>query len=184
MSRLHHPDAAWQDGGRFSEALADAGTPASRSLVSRWESGSIAVSHEGLTGYEKVLGLDPGRISSAVAYLRADGTDPRSRRAAGPRLDPSSGEFSTRLDELVVVAEGGAASPGEWQELGWHLAAVPLVHLPAQTWEALTTRIVGLQPRSINVAYRQLSTAAMTIAGVERARDYLVDAIATYLSDP
>jgi hypothetical protein len=52
MSRLHHADSAWQDGRHFSEALADAGAPASRSLVSRWEAGSIAVSHEGLAGYE------------------------------------------------------------------------------------------------------------------------------------
>ena len=39
-------------------------------------------------------------------------------------------------------------------------------------------------PRSIKVTYRQLSTAAMNIAAIPRAQDFLVDAIAQYISDP
>ena len=72
----------------------------------------------------------------------------------------------------------------DWQELGWHLSAVPVVHLRAQTWEAITHRIVNVLPRSVRVPYRQYNTAAMNIASVLRAQDFLVDAIDHYLSDP
>ena len=44
MSRLHHVDEAFQDGRHFAQALAEAGFPASRSLLSRWESGEIPIS--------------------------------------------------------------------------------------------------------------------------------------------
>jgi hypothetical protein len=45
MSRLHHHDEASQDGRHFAQALADAGFPASGSLLSRWESGEIPISY-------------------------------------------------------------------------------------------------------------------------------------------
>jgi hypothetical protein len=58
------------------------------------------------------------------------------------------------------------------------------VYLPAQVWESLVRRIVRLLPRSVNVAYRQLSTAAMSMAALPRAQDHLVDAISAYMSEP
>src|SRR4051794_40378740 len=71
MSRLHHTDGAFQDGRRFAEALGDAGFPASRSLVSRWESGEIPISYEAMTAYEAVLDLQVGQISSITGYIKA-----------------------------------------------------------------------------------------------------------------
>ena len=59
-----------------------------------------------------------------------------------------------------------------------------MVHLRRGTWETLSQRLVHQLPRSIKVTYRQLSTAAMNIAAVPRAQDFLVDAIAQYMSDP
>ncbi|MGN6130215.1 MAG: hypothetical protein ACTHOK_07725, partial [Nocardioidaceae bacterium] len=183
MSRLHHPDACFQEGRHFTEALAGAGVHASRSLLSRWESGEIPVSYEGMTGYETVLGIEPGRISSITGYIRASIPGVKAK-VVRPRLDPASRAFADRLDELIDCAEAGEACARDWQELGWHLAAVPLVHLRACTWEALATQVITQLPRSIKVAYRQYSTAAMNIATVPRAQDFLVDAIAAYVADP
>lgn len=183
MSRLHHPDACFQEGRHFTEALAGAGVHASRSLLSRWESGEIPVSYEGMTGYETVLGIEPGRISSITGYIRASIPGVKAK-VVRPRLDPASRAFADRLDELIDCAEAGDACARDWQELGWHLAAVPLVHLRACTWEALATQVITQLPRSIKVAYRQYSTAAMNIATVPRAQDFLVDAIAAYVADP
>ena len=59
------------DGRRFAEALGEAGFPASRSLVSRWESGEIPISYEAMTAYETVLGLQVGQISSITGYIKA-----------------------------------------------------------------------------------------------------------------
>jgi transcriptional regulator with XRE-family HTH domain len=183
MSRLHHPDETFQDGRRFAEALGDAGFPASRSLLSRWESGEIPISYEGMTAYELVLGLEVGQISSITGYIKASIPAVKTR-VIRPKLDPTTREFADRLDELLDAAETGTAPARDWQELGWHLAAAPMVHLRKHTWETLSRRIVQMLPRSIKVTYRQLSTAAMNMAAIPRAQDFMVDAIAQYISDP
>jgi hypothetical protein len=183
MSRLHHPEESFRDGRRFTQALADAGFPASRSLVSRWESGEIPVSYEAMSAYETALGLERGRISSLSGYIRAAMPGVKARLVR-PQLDPASRSFAERLDELIDMAEDGHARAGDWQELGWHLSAVPLVHLRVKTWETLTGRLVALHPLAIKLPYRQYSTAAMNIASVGRAQDFLVSAIEDYLSVP
>ena len=183
MSRLHHRDDTFLDGRRFSEGLGDVGFPASRSLVSRWESGEIPISYEGMTAYERVLGLQVGQISSITGYIKA--TIPALKtRVVRPKLDPTTPEFADRLDELIDMAEAGTAYARDWQELGWHFAAAPMLHLRRSAWEDLSGRLIHQLPRSIKLAYRQLSTAAMNMATVPRAQDFMVDAIAQYLSDP
>ena len=183
MSRLHHKDAVFSDGRVFVEALADAGVPASRSLLSRWESGEIPISYEGMSAYEIALDLEPGRISSLTGYIRASIPSLRAR-VIRPKLDPGTREFADRLDELIDMAEDGAALARDWQELGWYLSVAPMVHLRARTWRVLTDRLVNQLPRSIKLAYRQYSTTAMHMAAVERAQDFMVDAIAAYVGDP
>jgi hypothetical protein len=183
MSRLHHPDPEMADGRSFVLALNAAGCAASRSLVSRWESGEIPVSYEGMSGYERALGLESGRISSLTGYVRAAVPGVKAR-IVRPQLDPSVMEFSRRLDELIELAEDGEAKARDWQELGWYLAAAPLVHLRATTWEALAGRVVNRLPRSVKVPYRQYSTAAVNLASVPRAQDYLTAAVDDYISTP
>ncbi len=183
MSRLHHLEDAHQDGRHFAEALGEAGFPASRSLLSRWESGEIPISYEGMTAYEVVLGLEIGQISSITGYIKASIPGVKSR-VIRPKLDPTTMEFADRLDDLLDTAETGHARARDWQELGWHFAAAPMVHLRRGTWESLSHRLVRQLPRSIKVTYRQLSTAAMNMAALPRAQDFLVDAIAQYVSDP
>jgi transcriptional regulator with XRE-family HTH domain len=183
MTRLHHPSAELQDGRRFVEALADAGLPTSRSLLSRWESGEIPVSYEGMQAYEQVLGLEPGRISSLSGYIRASLPGVRAR-VVRPKLDPADRDFARRFDDLLEMAEDGAAQARDWQELGWHFSMVPLVHLRRTSWEALVHKLVTELPRSVKVAYRQYSTAAMNLAAVPRAQGFLLDAIKSYVSNP
>jgi hypothetical protein len=183
MSRLHHKDAAMGDGRAFVEALGDAGLSASRSLVSRWESGEIPISYEGMSAYERALGLQTGQISSLTGYVRA-AIPGLKARVARPALDPSSTQFADRLDALIDLAEDGGALAPDWQDLGWHLAAAPLVHLRATTWEVLCARVVNLVPRSIKVPYRQYSTAAMNMASVRRAQDFLTNAVVAHVRMP
>jgi transcriptional regulator with XRE-family HTH domain len=183
MSRLHHVDDSFQDGRQFAAALGDAGFPASRSLVSRWESGEIPISYEGMSAYEHALGLEVGQISSLTGYIKASIPGLKTR-VVRPRLDPASPAFADRLDELIDTVQEGPTVPRDWQELGWHLAAAPMIHLQRHTWETLTRRIVRQLPRSVKVSYRQLSTAAMNMAAIPRAQDFMVAAIAEYISDP
>jgi transcriptional regulator with XRE-family HTH domain len=182
-SRLHHSGGSFDDGSRFAEALTKVGVPVSRSLVSRWESGRIPISYDGMSGYESILGLEPGRLSSTTGYLKASLATVRTR-AIRPKLDPNEPGFADRLDDLIDCVEDRTATARDWQELGWHLAASPMAHLRRRTWEALAEGLVDLLPRAVHVPYRQLSTAAMNMAVVPRARDFMVDAIAAYISEP
>jgi hypothetical protein len=59
-----------------------------------------------------------------------------------------------------------------------------MIHLRRPVWEVLSRRLIDQLPRSVKVAYRQLSTAAMNMAAIPRAQDFLVVAIAQYISDP
>jgi hypothetical protein len=59
-----------------------------------------------------------------------------------------------------------------------------MVHLRRPVWEVLSRRLIAQLPRSIKVSYRQLSTAAMNMAAIPRAQDFMVAAIAQYISDP
>lgn len=183
MSRLHHGDAELQDGRRFAEALADTGFPVSRSLLSRWESGEIPISYEGMSACERALGLETGQISSITGYIKATIQGLRTR-VVQPRLDPTTREFADRLDELIDAAEDGTALARDWQELGWYLTAVPLVHLRRGSWETIVGRLVDQLPRTIKLAYRQYSIAGMNMASLPRAQDYMVDAIAAYMAAP
>ena len=183
MSRLHHADEEMADGRTFVQALHDVGCNASRSLVSRWESGEIPISYEGMSAYEKALGLETGQISSLTGYMRSAIPGVKAR-VIRPQLDPAAKDFSLRLDELIECAEDGKARATDWQDLGWHLAAVPLVHLRARTWEAITHRVVNELPRSLKVPYRQYSTAVMNIASVPRAQGFLTDAVDQHLNTP
>ncbi|MCW2782048.1 MAG: hypothetical protein JWR35_2497 [Marmoricola sp.] len=183
MSRLHHRDDSLRDGRSFTGAMARAGAPVSRSLVSRWESGEIPISYDALLAYEQILDTDPGQLTSVVAYLRA--TIPGVRdKLIRPRFDPASAEFSARLDFLIESAEEGKASPAEWQDLGWHLSLVPLAHLRAATWERLAHTLVGMIPRGVGVGFRELSTSMMNLSRVPRAQAHLLAAIDEYLHTP
>ena len=86
MSRLHHPDESFQDGGHFAETLGRVGYSASRSVVSRWESGLIPVPHEGMAAYER-----RSRAGAGAADLRAG----LPRRRAPRRLRTGPGPGST-----------------------------------------------------------------------------------------
>ena len=183
MSRLHHPDHQWSDGRVFTEALGEAGMRTSRSLLSRWESGEIPISYEAMGAYERVLGLETGQIASITAYIRA-GLPSVKSRLARPRLDPTTSAFSDRLDQLITLAEDGAALASDWQDLGWHLAAAPHIYLRDSTWATLCGRLVNRIPRTVKLAYRQYSSAGFNIAQLTRAQGYLVDAVSTYVADP
>lgn len=177
MSRLH--DDAYADGGRFVAAAAEHGLGVSRSLVSRWESGEITASFEGLATYEAVLRLRPGTLTGLVGYLQANhGGHGR------PTLDPARTGFADRLDELLDRAESGLATSLEWQELGWHCAAVPLLHLREGTWRALASGVLDVVPRAVGTSQLLLQNAVSGLAQLPRSRGYLLDAIVAHLADP
>jgi hypothetical protein len=94
------------DGRHFAEGLAEAGFPASRSLLSRWESGEILISYEGMSAHEVALGLEVGQISSITGYIKASIPGLKTR-VVRPKLDPDCPAFAERLDEHIDITEAG-----------------------------------------------------------------------------
>jgi hypothetical protein len=183
MSRLYSRVEEHHDGRRFTTRLSEAGLAVSRSLVSRWESGEIPVSYEGMSGYERVLGLVPGQLSSLTGYVRSALPGVKAR-VTSPRLEPGTAAFDRRLDVLLEKVEERVADARDWQELGWHCAAAGHLYLPSRTWESLAHQIVNFLPRGVKVVYRQFATAAMNISAVERSNEFLVEAIRDYVAVP
>lgn len=106
MSRLHHPDPELALGDSFNAALSAVGVQADRSAVSRWESGKAAPRYSVLVGYERVLGLQEGQLTSVVnAQRREFGGDGLASWA--PVLDPRSTGFHQRLDALFDALLAG-----------------------------------------------------------------------------
>jgi hypothetical protein len=111
MSCLHHINEAFKDDRHFAHALAEEGFPASRSMLSRWESGEIPISYEGMSAYETALGVQIGLISSITSYITA--SIPGLKDAVvRPKLDPDTRAFADRLDELIDITETSRAPAG------------------------------------------------------------------------
>lgn len=182
LSRLHSSREVAADGRAFTEAMADHGVSASRSLVSRWESGEIPIGFDGLQAYEEILGLPAGQLTSLAVYLRSADPGVR-RRLVAPHLDTDAPAFGDRLDELLDLVEAGTVTAAQWQELGWHLDAVP-VHLRADTWALVASSLVNTLPRADGISYRRLSTAILDLARVPRAQPHFLEALRCHLDDP
>ncbi|HSV37284.1 MAG TPA: hypothetical protein VLI04_00865 [Nocardioidaceae bacterium] len=182
MSRLYSSTGEYVDGTAFVRGAAEHGVTISRSLVSRWESGDIPASFEGLTCYEAVLGLPPGTLSGLASYVRT--ALPAGSRPVRPALDAADPRLTARLDELLDRAEKGDATSLDWQQLGWHCAAVPHLHLRQDSWRTLAGRIVGVVPRALGRSQLLLHNAVTDLATIPRSHEFLLDAIESYLADP
>ena len=182
MSRLHHRAEEFQDGTRFAESLGRAGFPASRSLVSRWESGRIPISFEGMAAYERVLSLEPGRITSVVGYLRSLPEDPLPGRPPAAR----PGRPGLRGPVRRADRRGGAGHGARPAVAGARLAPVGGADGAPARADLGHPVAAGGDPAAA-LGQRRLLPAEHgrdEHGDPAAAQDFLVDAIATYMSDP
>lgn len=183
MSRLHHPDPELALGDSFNAALRAVGVQADRSAVSRWESGKAAPRYSVLVGYERVLGLPEGQLTSVVnAQRREFGGDDLASWA--PVLDAQSTEFHERLDALVDALLEGPGTGPQWTALAQHVAATHGMYVHGSVWRHLSTALINQLTRSVGAAYLERMEAVRLLLGHQIAEPWLLRATDEFLDDP
>lgn len=183
MSRLHHPDRELALGDAFNAALSAVGVQADRSAVSRWESGKAAPRYAVLVGYEKVLGLPEGQLTSVVNAQRREfgGGD---LAAWAPVLDPHSTGFHQRLDTLFDALLEGPGTGPQWAALAQHVAVTHGIYVHGSVWRRLSTALINQLTRSVAAAYLERMEAVRLLLGHQVAETWLLRATDEYLEDP
>ena len=183
MSRLHHEKPELALGGAFLAALSEAGLPADRSAVSRWESGKVKARLPVLSTYEKVLELQPGQLTSVVNALRnvyAPGAEP----VWTPTPDPMSASYHLRLDNLLDRLRSDSATGLDWSEFGFYSRVPSLLYLHADVWAELSVRLVDQFSRSVGLVAEQRANAVRILLKHKIAQPWLLRAATDFLDDP
>lgn len=133
--------------GEFGQRFIGGGWPGGgKWSISRWETGSAAVSYLAVRGYEDVLGLAPSTLTSVVDTLnRYLAPWPASAPALGRPAGVLDFDRHERLASLIDRVHVGAVMTGvEWDELTNFLATTPAVVLPRPgTWSELAERLLS-----------------------------------------
>ncbi|MGH3097360.1 MAG: hypothetical protein ACRDMV_15365 [Streptosporangiales bacterium] len=132
--------------GEFGRRFSGGGWPGGgKWSLSRWETGAAAVPYLAVRGYEDVLSLPPGTLTTVVdtlnRYLAPRPTSPPALARPAGVLDVDRHE---RLAALVDrVHTGGVMTGAEWDELTNFLSTTPAVVLPRPgTWSELAERLL------------------------------------------
>ncbi|MDX6309446.1 MAG: hypothetical protein QOI06_2492 [Nocardioidaceae bacterium] len=183
MSRLHHEKPELALGGAFVAALSEAGLPADRSAVSRWESGQTQARLPVLATYEKVLELQPGQLTSVVNALRHVYA-PRAEPVWTPKPDPMSESYHIRLDKLLDRLRSDSATGLDWSEFGFYSRVPSLLYLHADVWRELSIRLVDQLSGSVGLAEAQRHDATRILLKHKIAYPWLLRAATDFLDDP
>lgn len=132
MSRIATPWGNRPAAG-FVRRLHEVGLPeVHSSRVTSWEGGTLPVDISLVAGYERALGLHPGRLQGPiVAMLLA--TDPQAQLTSVPPLERS--KLFAVQNQVVERIEAGVGSGGDWLTLAGLLTAPTAVPPPAHIIE-------------------------------------------------
>ena len=183
VHRLQHQDIDVQQGARFVRRLRLHGVAADQSRISRWESARVPVPAEVLTGYEQVLGLDGGTLTSVALGLQ------RSLTRGGEVAAVTAPEFTDdgidRLNSAFDRVIGGKPVGADWSELAQGCAAGPrLVFLRDSDWEAISHQLVREMTLGVSTAYVTRFEALRGLMVHPRARGHLLRAIGALITEP
>jgi hypothetical protein len=127
----------------FADRLATVTTrQVSVSTLSRWENGATAIPQWAVTGYETVLGLEPGLLSATSDTVFRYHIPPTARPLHWIRQrGPTAGESLDELTERAV--RGGLMTSERWDRLSDLIGRRPdLVFVPSSTWEHIASRLL------------------------------------------
>jgi hypothetical protein len=170
--------------GAFAEAMTAAGCEVSAGQLSRWESGLVAVPYRAVTAYEKVLGLESGRLVAAVDAVNRHHTPHAAPSRLDRRVAPDEAA-ERRASELLDRAVTGAEMAGrDWDELTSVLTALRHPVLRSRDWERLTQRLLSEQLIADGQAWRQRNEATHRLLWLPAARAHMISACAAVVRDP
>lgn len=175
-SRMMRAGGAYANRQDFLPELADLGVRADNSRVSRWESGTGAITREVVEAYEQILELPRQALAAPISLL-----DPR----AGRVIEVSPGTDPAALDRFVeAVLTGETAEGHRWADLARELAQHPSIYLRSTLWRELATRLVTELSRSVGVAYAARLAALHQLIAHPMAHNDVLAAIGQYVTDP
>lgn len=157
----------------LSRALTEQGVLADVNRMSRWESGRQQPPVAVVRGYERTLGVQPGRLLGPTRALQ---------RLGGDHLDgvPEEG-----LDALVSAALDDTAVSGDgWLRLATGLVDHDHVFLRTRDWDALTDRLVSELARSVGVAHHLRHEACLTLLHHRSSQRHLLRAVGAWVTAP
>lgn len=174
-SRMLRADGAYANRQDFLPELARLGVRADNSRVSRWESGTGAISRDVVAAYEQVLDLPRQSLAAPIRLL--------DRRACetpeAADADPAT------LDRYVeAVLTGETAEGHRWADLASELAQHPSIYLRSTLWRELGTRLVTELSRSVGVAYTTRLAALHRLIAHPMAHNDVLAAVGQYVTDP
>ncbi|HET8593810.1 MAG TPA: hypothetical protein VFM07_01085 [Intrasporangium sp.] len=157
-ARIHAADPEVRGASGFA-AGAGRAPAVHRSQVGRWESGAVAVTHDLVRRYERVLQLPEGQLLATMDVfartMLSDGTTPT---ALHPRGEPDPNETL----ELVERALSTERMTGlDWDRLSGNLARMPHVLLRERDWEAIFRRCNQEAGLSLDLQFAQRYGAAV-----------------------
>lgn len=178
-SRMLHPDPDLATRDRFVEALKEQGVAVDNTRISRWESGAHAANDEVLGGYERVLGLAEGTLTSVVGGLRRTLGSPHVVRNS----DPTGPEF-TDLDRLLDGVSAARTHGTQWQALAAEVTRYDRVYLRQHEWATLCNKLVRELSRSVGLAYVRRYEAAAALIRHSSAQRHLSRALGSFVMNP
>lgn len=145
-------DPAYADPERFAAALSEAGAVdrATAAQVLDWETAAALPPYDVIAAWEQVCGLSDGLLATICPFL-ASSFPGVIALPVQPGLPPSS---AARVEELL----GGGP--------GWDLTDADA--------DRVARALVNQLPRSVGVAYRQLSVAATHLCALPSVQDAVV----------
>jgi hypothetical protein len=167
------PDLTRQD---FAQALALRGLPGNPSQLSRWESGDYPISRSTAQHYESALGIDDGRLSTAVDYLAVSPLSSRPK-PRDPRVSlGSEADADTAFDRIF----SGVGTGEDWHVALRFATSSSTTFLPRPLWRQLTERLLSELYRSVGCAYAaRMHALALILDGhpreataIEAVRDF------------
>lgn len=171
------------DAAAYAEQLTAAGWPIDAGALAAYETGEQPPPYGLLRAVEDLAGLPERDLAGLAGYVhvfRRDGAPAWTRpEAAGPAdlaglVDAVLAAPPAEVDRLVPWARLADALTDEPHRAG---------EIDAATWDRLAAHCLGVLPRGVRGGHRTIARAMHLVCDLPPARDAVVRAIKTYLSD-
>ncbi|MDN5797496.1 MAG: hypothetical protein L0H79_17340 [Intrasporangium sp.] len=180
-ARAHAADPAVRAASGFATGAGRA-RAVHRSQVGRWEGGAVAVTHDLVRRYERVLDLPEGQLLAAIDVFSRTMLVPPS--VPVPLPPPGEPDPDETLELLERVLGTERMTGVDWDRLSRNLTRLPHVLLRARDWEAILRRCnqeIGL---SLELDFVLRYYAAVRFVSHPKSAVLAADLAADGLRDP
>ena len=187
INRIYGEDENLAVASRFARAFAGGqGDPAvSESQVSRWEHATARAGAAVIRRYERVLGLEDGRIGAVAHSLYRESLGRLGPPVLRPPANPDDEVLRRRrLSRLLERALGDEEMTGaDWAELTEGVWAIPLLLHPASLWDQLAVRLLAEMLIAEGTAWLNRCEAINRLLGHRDSTESVIEACTEIIDD-